>query len=492
MLRSLIAVTVAAVLSAPAPAQNDSRFGPMFRWIPPDVNLFVAADLNAIYNSPLATKERWASTAPLNSFSPVIQFLLLGARVNPVTFQDMAEYGVAYVNTPITMEQLAAREGGARDTIADADAVLSPRNAYFVSVAPFTIGMIFPALRQDAAKWVRFGRANAQPQFSPQIQSGISSIVRNTQFMLVMDLADTIRAETIRPRLNDVKSLKGQNLDAAAKVIASVLSVRLDLAVTDSINGALTITFGHDTAPIAPVAKAFLQEVLARHGAGIDEMENWAAEAKGSVVTLRGPLTEPSFRRLVSILAPPAPQLDQGQVESNNPLAAEIRLQASRVYFQSIQKLIDGLKNPPSRTRQNYQDFEMWYDRAGDAVGQLPTANVDPDLIKFGQLAENSLKAIAASARGENVQVQKAANSFQFGIMNTGMWGPWGGGGWHGRRGGWGGGGIFLDTNLADVNAAKQKAIDGGTQARNDIWANLMSEMDKIRQTMYDRFKTPF
>ena len=79
----------------------------------------------------------------------------------------------------------------------------------------------------------------------------------------------------------------------------------------------------------------------------------WTADAKGATLTFRGALSEGGFRQIVTLLVPPPPQLEQGQVESNNPLAGEIRLQASQRYFQLIQKKIEGLKKPPieSRTR---------------------------------------------------------------------------------------------------------------------------------------------
>ena len=112
---------------------------------------------------------------------------------------------------------------------------------------------------------------------------------------------------------------------------------------------------------------------------------------------------------------------------------------------------------------------------------------MDTDLLNYGKLAADSLHAIAASARGESVQVTKAADGFRFGIMNVGGYGRWGGGGF-GRRGG----GIYLDTNLADVEQAKQKAYEEGFQARNDIWSNLLSENDRVRRAMYDKFKVPF
>jgi hypothetical protein len=492
MSRSLLALT-AIVTFASSAAADDPRFRGMYRWIPSDVNLFVAADVRSIYASPLATREKWATELPLAGFSPVLQFLLLGSRVNTATLEDHAEYGVAYMNVDLTMDDLAKREGGARDTIADAPAVLSPRNAYFVAVAPFSIGMMFPANRQDATKWVRFGRANAQPQFPPSIQAGIDAITPSTQFLLVLDLADAVRLEEIQPRLANCKALTGSDLPAACKVLASIQNLRLEMSVADAIDATLTVSFGMDVAPIAPNAKALLQEVLKRHGATIDDVANWSAEAKGTTITYRGSLAQHGYRQIVSLLVPPPPQLDQGQVESGNPLSGEIRLQASKRYFQLIQRTLDGLANKPNRVQNDYDAYALWYQKAGDTISQLPTGNVDPDLLKYGQLAVDSLNAIAASARGEQVQVQKAAGSFKFGIMNFGGgFGPLNRGGGWGRRGGWGGGGIFLDTNIADINQAKAKAYEQGTQARNDIWMNLMSETDKTKKAMYDKFRVPF
>jgi hypothetical protein len=485
MSRLLLALAASAIFLSPAGA--DDRFDPMYRWIPPDVNLFVAADVKSIYTSPLATREKWATKTPLAGFSPVIQFLLLGSQVDPATLQDHAEHGVAYLNANLSMDQLAKREGGARDTIADAEGVLSPRNCYFVAVAPFTVGMVYPANRQDATKWVRFGQQNSQPKFAPAIQAGIAAIAPATQFLLVLDLTDAVRLEDVQPRVARSKSLQGQNLDQAAKVLASIQFLRLELTVKDAISANMTVQFGKDVAPIAPVAKSLLQEVLRRHGASLDDVAEWTADAKGVTLTFRGALSEGGFRQIVTLLVPPPPQLEDGQVESNNPLAGEIRLQASQRYFQLIQKKIEGLKKPPSKAEREYDAYALWYQKAADTISQLPTANVDADLLNYGKLAADSLNAIAASARGESVQVTKAADGFRFGIMNVGGYGRWGGGGF-GRRGG----GIYLDTNLADVEQAKQKAYEQGMQARNDIWSNLLSESDRIRRAMYDKFKVPF
>lgn len=488
MVRSLIALT-ALMLSASS-VSADARFRGMFRWIPDSVNLMVIGDLNQIYGSPLATKEKWRTAAPLVGFPPAIQFVVLGSKLDMATLQDTMEFGVAYLNVDVSMEDLAKREAGAVETLAGAQAVLSPRNVYFASIAPFTVGMMYPANRQEAAKWIRFGRGNAQPSFSPTIQAAVNSIVPQTQFILTIDLADSLRYEDVRQRLNKSAVLKGKDLDAAAKTIASAQSLRLEIAVTDTIAGTLTVQFGSDVGPIAPVAKEFLQEVLAAHGAAIDDLADWKVEASGQTISHRGALRQSSFRTILSWLTPPAPHSDEGQVDPNNPLAGEIRLAASQRYFQSIQRTFDGLKSPPSSSRQSYDKYAVWYETAADTIERLSHINVDPQLLKFGQLAVDSLRAIAASARGEEVQVNKAADGFRFGIMNTGGWGGgrWGGG-W-GRR--WGGGGIYLDTNLADVNQAKQQAFEKGTQTRNDIWSNLMTETDNIKRAMYDKFKVPF
>jgi hypothetical protein len=485
MIRTLFALVTLSLVTSSASA--DSRFRGMFRWIPDDVNLMVIADLNQIYNSPLATQEKWRTAAPLVGFPPAIQFAVLGSELDAATLRDQTEFGVAYLNVNVTMEQLAQREGGAVETIADAQAVLSPRNVYFAAIAPFTVGMMYPANRQEAAKWIRFGRGNAQPSFAPAIQSGISAVVPQTQFLLTLNLADSLRYEDVRQRLTRSKVLQGKDLDGAAKLLASVQFLRLEMTVTDAIAGTLAVQFGADVGPIAPVAKEFLQEVLAAHGAAIDDVAGWTAQSSGNTITLRGPVRQTTFRTILSWLTPPAPHNQEGQVAANNPLAGEIQQAASLRYFQSIQRSLDGLKTAP---RTSYDKYAVWFETAADTIERLSPMNVDPALLKYGKLAADSLRAIAASARGEEVQVTKAADGFRFGIMNTGgYWGGRWGGGW-GRR--WGGGGIYLDTNLADVEQAKQQAFEKGTQTRNDIWSNLLTETDNIKRAMYEKFKVPF
>src|SRR5205807_6799289 len=102
-------------------------------------------DVQAIYNSPLAQKEKWATERPL-PFPPTINTAALAARIDPGSLSGGRwEVGVARLKVKLTMDQLAAREKGAVETVAGAPAVLSPRNVYFVELRPWIVGMIYPA-----------------------------------------------------------------------------------------------------------------------------------------------------------------------------------------------------------------------------------------------------------------------------------------------------------------------------------------------------------
>ena len=143
-----------------APNLNaQTKFHDFLQPIPNDINLLVVADVKAIYASPLALNEKWAATLPLAGFPPVLNLIALGSELDHATFQEESQIGVAYLTVNLSMDEIAKREGGARESLVGAEAVLSPRDCYFVSLQPFTIGMVYPANRQEAAKWVRYSRA---------------------------------------------------------------------------------------------------------------------------------------------------------------------------------------------------------------------------------------------------------------------------------------------------------------------------------------------
>ena len=134
----------------------DDKFIDLTPLLPPQANAATVIDVQAIYNSPLAQKEKWATRRPLPIPADALHGRPGDSRSIPESLSGGKwEVGVGRPKGRLTMEQLAAREKGAVETIAGAKAVLSPRNVYFVEIRPWIIGMIYPADRQEVAKWVQ-------------------------------------------------------------------------------------------------------------------------------------------------------------------------------------------------------------------------------------------------------------------------------------------------------------------------------------------------
>jgi hypothetical protein len=476
---------VSALLTLAGTARADDKFIDLTPLLPPQANAAVVIDVNAIYNSPLAQKGQWATKRPL-PIPPTLYTVALAARVDPTQLAGGRwEVGVANPKGRLTMDQLAVREKGAVETISGAAAVLSPRNVYFVEIRPWIIGMVYPADRQDVAKWVRDLRnvPGGQVRLDPFLKAAVTSGDRLTQFILAIDLADAVNpAEAQKAMAGAVLGPAPKDKippppNFAAKFLAAVQGAKLTLLVTDDIRGELRFEFGEPAAPYVAWAKPLLVQFLARHGASVEALENWTAEAAGNAVILRGELPEKGFRRVLSLVAPPAPPTDGG----GSPLTGEIRMLETLRYYRTIETYLEDLKKPSQKTQQDYSKFATWYDSFAQKIEQLPTYAVDEDVAKYGKATAVRIRGIAATLRGDVVDVQKLEQS----ITVTPY--IYAGYGWGGRLQP----GVWLQSNEADVRAKQQAAIERGAQARTDLWSRIDNETAAIGQALDARYKAP-
>jgi hypothetical protein len=472
----------AALFALNGPARAVDKFDNLLRNLPAAVNSVVIADVGLLYGSPLGTREKWAATSALG-FPAGIQQVALAAKLDFDTLHVIGhEYGVAYLKVRLTMEDLAAREQGAVDTIGGLPAVLSPRNAYFIDFRPWTVGYMAPANRQDASQWVRFARDNPRPVLSPFLSQSMANTDRNTQFVMAFDLADCVNSQICRTRLAQMKSVaeKKPDVEALAQLIASVQGLRLEVKVANDIQGELRVEFEQEVGPFAAVALPLFQEVLARRGAALDEVANWTASANGKAVVFRGKLSEKAFRRVAAILQPPNPNVGTG--EDSAALVAELRLRASQHYMRMVTNYLDDLKRPTSQARRSYENYALWYETFAQKIGQLPPYNVDEELPKYGYGVSERLQAIAASLRGEIVDVNNLEKKISYGV-SLGTAPGWG---W------WPQPFVFINTNQAQIRAQQQEAIDKGESTRQEIWKTIEAKTTDIRSRMGQKFQTAF
>src|SRR5262249_18077701 len=159
--------------------------------------------------------------------------------------------------------RLAQLENGSLDRVAGQEVVLSPRDAYFVEIAPRTLGLMQPANRQELARWLRFAKqASPQVTLSPYLVTAAAETDAQRQIVLALAFTDVVGPEGARQRLGDAKSLEGRkvNLDQLVRIFAGLKGMVLAVRVGQAIEGELRVDFTDRVEPLLPVAKPLLLE----------------------------------------------------------------------------------------------------------------------------------------------------------------------------------------------------------------------------------------
>jgi hypothetical protein len=471
---------LAVLFAAAGTAAADDRFNDLTFYLPPQANAAAVIDVQGLYASPLAQKGKWAAERPL-PVPPTIANAAIGCRIEPGSLTGgQWEVAVARMRARLTIDQIGEREKGAVENIAGSPAVLSPRNAYFVEIqSPWIFGMMRPADRQDLGRWLRDVRNSpiGVVRLAPFLKASVTNVDPKAQFVLAIDTTDVVSPEAAHKDLAAAPALAGKPAETAAvaKALGTMHGVKLTLRVTDAIHGELRFEFTEPAAPLVPWAKPLLTGFLAHRGASVEAIEDWKAVADGNSLVLTGDLAEKGLRRVLSLVAPTAPP---GTLH-DNPLAPEIKALATVRYFRTIETYLDDLQKPSKQTQQDYTKFATWYDSFAQKVEQQPTYSVDEDVVRYGKTTAARLQGIAASLRGDVVDVDKLEKTITVTpyIYATSGWGrrlqP----------------GVWLQSNQAEVQAKQQAAIERGTQVRQDLWSRIENETGAMRQTLAGRYK---
>ncbi len=151
-----------AVLAAShgAPARSDE----LLRRVPASANALMVIDVKALAVTPLAVQQGWQrkleetnADRPL-MLPPEADRILVAAHLD--SHREMSvlwELAVMQLTEPMAMRSVARAEGGYLDKINGLECVWTPSDAYFVSLKPKLLGVMFPANRQLVSRWAQLG-----------------------------------------------------------------------------------------------------------------------------------------------------------------------------------------------------------------------------------------------------------------------------------------------------------------------------------------------
>jgi hypothetical protein len=187
-----------------------------------------------------------------------------------------------------------------------------------------------------------------------------------------------------------------------------------------------------------------------------------------------------AFRRVAAILQPPAPSVGTG--EESAALAAELRLLASLHYFKMVTTYLDDLQRPTSQAKKSYENYALWYETFAEKISKLTPYNVDDELLKYGYGVAERLRAIGSSLRGEVVDITNLEKKIGYGV-SLGTQPGWG---WRPQPF------VFINTNLGEIRAQQQEAIEKGEGTRQEIWKTIEAKTADVRSRMGQKYNTPF
>lgn len=512
--RFLAVIAAAMLISGPARAQNGTA--ELLKFLPDSTNALVVVDLAGLKLSPLGVKENWAQKqeqrylAGVSTFPPLANRFVMGALLELSSMQCEWAIGVARMERSMPINAVARAEAAPPDELSGYQIALSPRNAYFVGLAPNLVAAYSPANRQHLGRWLRFAKANGGVAISPYLVAAARPS-EPAQVVMAIDLTDGVDASRVRRALSASKALGSRpGVDPAdvAKVIATIQGLRFYVRVDNQIEGQLTADFGGSIQPIRDLAKPLLLEALANNGLYLPELDDWKPLLTERSVTLSGPLSLKSMRDLATLIQTPVPaaaaapteiggQPVQGQIENRqvNPAIAP-----SQNYFNAVNTVVADLRGQQGDTKK----MATWFSRCSQQLDQLPILNVDPELVNYGADVSQKLRAMGLMLPGvhiENKYLQKNREQAYGGLRQIvgyapGSWDPYGG---YGYNNGYGGGGPDYGpaiaagaNNIIAMKAAQDTMIIRSKYARDQLWAEIDTATAQMRRMLVTKYQTNF
>jgi hypothetical protein len=379
---------------------------PLLRRVPADANVLLAVDIQGVLDSPLAVGEGWRERLDEDHESRPMLLPPKGLRLVRAASFDLhaakTAWQVALVDfsDAPSLKDLAEREPGHLDTIANAEAFWCPRlGAYLVAAGADTLGAMFPANRQHVGRWLkqRGGQISAYLSGAAEELNG-----SGPQLVLAIDLDEAFEVENVRESLEAADLGTTIDADAIAPIVASARGATLAITLADGASGTLTIEFAKDAKPLAPIAKPLVLEALARAGATLDDLEDWEAQVSGRKLSMSGELSRGALMRLGTVFELPSLPLDDSGRDEDTADAGDPKVYASQGHFKSVQRLVDNLFD--MRGAKTMGQKAMWFESYAKKIDALPLLNVDAELQDYSAHVAGLLRQAATDMKGATIR----------------------------------------------------------------------------------------
>ncbi len=458
------------------------------RWVPASSNAVAVIHLRTLLDSPLGKREKWldevrrAYAQGQLSAPPFVKQIVQATLFDSSMNQKHLVYSIYSMDADSVISDVARHERASTEKIAGHVAVQSPRNVYFVQLAPGMVGAVQPADRLAVARWVRAQHESASPQISPALKASLES-TKDSQIVVGVDLSDLLSQRQVHGWLMTVPGLKSaKNLDELASLLASVGVARLSVSVSDTIEGRLRLDFGSPVGSHVDALKTAVLQWLDDAGARLDVLAGAQVSASGNSLTFGAPLDEHAMRRILSLIQ--SPRLPSKADESESSESAKPNAVASAAYYDSGCEALNALIRK-NQNASGYDKTAMWHENFARKIAGLSTIGVDPEVVSWGRDVGSKLLALAQSLRGVPIEVDRLQRSIRVDATNYYGWyatsvesGPMYFPFWRAEQ-----------SNEQDVRAQQADAIGKSADQRDAIWRMLRDETSEIARRMEYKYQ---
>lgn len=496
-----------------------AQFSELIGRVPKDANAAIFIDTDKIFKSPVATQGRWqqrreaAFEAGVSALSTQATQVVLAARMDIEFGRSVWELSLARFPDGAKINNVAGRFGGAIDMVEGKSAARLPGDLFVVQLTDRVLAAHTPANRQDVGRWLRStDTTDPRERYSDYLGRAYQYATKiGTPLIMAIDLSQLASVTEMVERLGEFESWNGSDEETrgAAELLAGIEGVTLGVTFGERVRGSIRVDFAASPSVLKGQGKGLLIETLEKHGSVIDDFRDWSPSVRDNTFLLSGPVSEEGMRRLLSVLALPAPLAeasDQVKLSQDGSPESAMRV-ASQQYFQSVTVLLDDLRGKAKRDGvKTFGQAATWYGKYARKIDALPLLNVDPVLVDFGRRVADGLRSGEVSMKGVGMRsaVRTAGPTASYGGDYDSGYGDYYGGYYGGYRGyynGYGTGYQGTGFNVArDAVRAESQADTvvrtqervAGAAAVQQLWTQLDQATAEIRRDMTVKYQAEF
>lgn len=454
---------------------------------------------NAIVQGDMVALRKLTLGSPLHEDLPgnVVR-VRIAAELDLESFQPDWEIGYAAVEKTSTAESIAQREGGYVDTLQGRSIVWTPNEMYLVPLADNVVSIVRPADRKFVGQWLKKDRSNVVSSYLQQVAGRLTD---RQSVSIAVDLEDVLSTGVLNEKLAQSKSLQGKNIESIAKSLSSVQGITISVA-SDALEATVLIDFLSAPTELTPVAKAFFAEVLTARGVQLDEFSQWkmSAVSEGKTLSFTGPIASETLDDLLGMFTvhrasrgvTPVTNTDSPAAPTSGQTSPSVVAENTRDYFRKVINIVHRVRD---YSANNTGERAQWNGNMANRIDEMPTLEVDPQMVMFGAEVAKSLRSNSMSMQLTNISQGAAAvaadagtGAFSTATAVGTMAGMGYGYGGYGNYGSYGGN--FVDPN-SPVKYYRMGQAQGNTSFK-ELMARLEQSLADMRRTMTEKYKIQF